>query len=124
MNSKALLGKGDVFISQDLQSSTLFGDYRVDGAVMNVAGYNDFLSRMTRRISQALSQPLPKGNKIAAHLANPYLQVNTAELADGWRVISVNGCSMPGLILWRMKTGVCCCCSRWSITSSKYLLWR
>ena len=80
---KALLGKGDVFISQDLQSSTLFGDYRVNGAVMNVEGYNDFLSRMTRRISQALSQPLPKGNKIAAHLANPYLQVNTAELA-GW----------------------------------------
>ncbi len=80
---KALLGKGDMFISQDLQSSTLFGDYRVDGAVMNVEGYNDFLSRMTRRISQALSQPLPKGNKIAAHLANPYLQVNTAELT-GW----------------------------------------
>lgn len=80
---KALLGKSDVFISQDLQSSTLFGDYRVDGAVMNVAGYNDYLSRMTRRISQALSQPLPKGNKIATHLANPYLQVNTAELA-GW----------------------------------------
>lgn len=78
---KALLGKGDVFISQDLQSSTLFGDYRVDGAVMNVAGYNDFLSRLTRRIAQALSQPLPKTNKIAAHLANPYLQVNTAELA-------------------------------------------
>jgi type III restriction enzyme len=80
---KALLGKGDVFISQDLQSSTLFGDYRVNGAVMNVAGYNDFLSRLTRRIAQALSQPLPKGNKIATHLANPYLQVNTAELA-GW----------------------------------------
>ena len=80
---KALLGKGDVFISQDLQSSTLFGDYRVDGAVMKIEGYNDFLSRMTRRISQALSQPLPKGNKIAAHLANPYLQVNTAELT-GW----------------------------------------
>ncbi len=78
-----LLGKGDVFISQDLQSSTLFGDYRVDGAVMNVAGYNDLLARLTRRIGQALSQPLPKGNKIAAHLATPYLQVNTAELA-GW----------------------------------------
>ena len=72
---KAFLGKGDVFISQDLQSSTLFGDYRVNGAVMDVAGYNDFLSRMTRRISQALSQPLLKGNKIAAHLADPYLQV-------------------------------------------------
>ena len=79
----ALLGKGDMFVSQDLQSSTLFGDYRVEGAVMNVSGYNDFLSRLTRRISQALSQPLPKGNKIATHLANPYLQTNTAELT-GW----------------------------------------
>ncbi|MDP2153524.1 MAG: hypothetical protein Q8J66_07695 [Methylotenera sp.] len=50
---------------------------------MNVNGYNDYLARLTRRISQALSQPLPKGNKIATHLANPYLQVNTAELT-GW----------------------------------------
>jgi type III restriction enzyme len=78
-----LLGKGDTFISQDLQSATLFGDYRVDGAVMNVGGYNDYLSRLTRRISQALSEPLPKGNRIATHLAKPYLQVNTADLT-GW----------------------------------------
>ena len=78
-----LLGKGDIFISQDLQSSTLFGDYRVDGAVMNVGGYNEYLTRLTRRISQALSSDLPKGNKIATHLARPYLQVNTAELT-GW----------------------------------------
>ena len=78
-----LLGKGDTFISQDLQSATLFGDYRVDGAVMNVGGYNEYLARLTRRISQALSEPVPKGNKIATHLAKPYLQVNTAELA-GW----------------------------------------
>ena len=79
----ALLGQGDTFISQDLQSATLFGDYRVDGAVMNVGGYNEYLARLTRRISQALSEPLPKGNKIATHLAKPYLQVNTAELT-GW----------------------------------------
>ncbi len=76
-----LLGKGDTFTSQDLQSSTLFGDYRVDGAVMNVSGYNELLSRLTRRISQALSQPLPKGNRIAEHLAMPYLQMNTVGLA-------------------------------------------
>lgn len=80
---KNLLGKGDTFVSHDLQSATLFGDYRVDGAVMNVAGYNDYLSRLTRRISQALSEPLPKNNKIAAHMAKPYMQVNTAELT-GW----------------------------------------
>ena len=78
-----LLGKGDTFISQDLQSATLFGDYRVDGAVMNVGGYNDYLARLTRRIGQALSAPLPKGNKVATHLAKPYLQVNTADLT-GW----------------------------------------
>lgn len=76
-----MLGKGDTFISQDLQSNTLFGDYRVDGAVMNVHGYNDWLSRLTRRIGQALSQPLPRGNRVASHLASPYLQVNTVELA-------------------------------------------
>jgi type III restriction enzyme len=80
------LGRGDEFVSQDLQSNTLFGDYRVDGVMMNVAGYNDFLSRLTRRISQALSQPLPsnsqRGNTIASHHAVPYLQVNTAGLTS------------------------------------------
>jgi len=80
---KEMLGKNDMFTSHDLQTQTLFGDYRVDGAVMNVGGYNDLLARLTRRIAQALSQPLPKGNKIAEHMAKPYLQLNTAELA-GW----------------------------------------
>jgi type III restriction enzyme len=59
-----LLGKGDTFISQDLQSATLFGDYRVDGAVMNVGGYNEYLSRLTRRISQALSEPCPRATRL------------------------------------------------------------
>ena len=76
-----LVGKGDVFTSHDLQSSTLFGDYRVDGAVMNVGGYNEWLSRLTRRITQALSQPLPEGRKVAAHLAKPYTQVGSAMMA-------------------------------------------
>jgi type III restriction enzyme len=78
---KELVGKGDTFTSHDLQSSTLFGDYRVDGAVMNVGGYNELLSRLTRRIGQALSQPLPTGNRIAAHLAKPYMQVSSDVLA-------------------------------------------
>src|SRR3546814_12155674 len=77
-----LVGKGDTFTSQDLQSSTLFGDYRVEGAVMDVSGYNEWLSRITRRVGQSLHQPLPKGNRIAEHMATPYLQANTAELAN------------------------------------------
>ncbi|HEY3519537.1 MAG TPA: restriction endonuclease subunit R, partial [Rhodanobacteraceae bacterium] len=76
-----LVGKGDTFTSHDLQSSTLFGDYRVDGAVMNVGGYNELLSRLTRRITQALSDPLPGGNRIATHIAKPYLQVSSVALA-------------------------------------------
>jgi type III restriction enzyme len=76
-----LVGKGDTFTSHDLQSSTLFGDYRVDGAVMNVGGYNELLSRLTRRITQALSQPLTGDRKIADQWAKPYTQVSSAALA-------------------------------------------
>jgi len=78
----ALLGKGDTFVSQDLQSSTLFGDYRVEGSVMNVTGYNEYLSRLTRRVGQALSSPLPRGNRVAEHLDTPYMQVDNAVLAQ------------------------------------------
>lgn len=77
---KNILGSGDRFQSHDLLSSTLFGDYRVDGAVMSVNGYNDYLSRMGRRIGQALRSDLPKGNKIASHVAHPYRHMGSAEL--------------------------------------------
>jgi type III restriction enzyme len=76
-----LLGKGDTFVSQDLQSSTLFGDYRVNGVPMQVGGYNELLSRLTRRIGQALSAPVPRGNRVAERMPTPYLQVGTVALA-------------------------------------------
>lgn len=77
---KDMLGKGDIFVSQDLLASTLFGDYRVDGSIMNVAGYNDYLSRLTRRIGQALNYSVNKGNRVSHHAANPYLQTGTVYL--------------------------------------------
>ena len=77
---KGLLGKGDTFRSHDLQTATVFGDYRVNGVVMNVNGYNDYLTRMGRRIAQALSSSLPKGNKIASHVAHPYLHTGSHEM--------------------------------------------
>lgn len=76
-----LVGKGDQFVSQDLLSSTLFGDYRVDGVVMNISGYNELLSRLTRRIGQALNQPLPRGNRVAELMPRPYLQTQHVTLA-------------------------------------------
>ncbi|GAC1377423.1 MAG: hypothetical protein NVS3B3_18790 [Aquirhabdus sp.] len=80
---QSMIGKGDVFVSQDLLASTLFGVYKVDGAVMNVAGYNDYLSRLTRRIGQALSHAVSKGNRTANHVATPYMQTNMSNLT-GW----------------------------------------
>ena len=54
---KATIGKGDVFRSEDVQTGTQFGDYRVDGGIMTATGYNDFLGRMVRRIADSLSAP-------------------------------------------------------------------
>lgn len=76
-----LVGKGETFVSQDLQSATLFGDYRVAGAVMGVSGYNELLSRLTRRIGQARNAPLPGGNRVATHLPRPYQHAGSVELA-------------------------------------------
>ncbi|TRX73614.1 DEAD/DEAH box helicase family protein [Pseudomonas mangiferae] len=105
-----LLGRGDTFTSLDLQSATLFGDYRVDGAVLQAGGYNELLSRLTRRIAQALSQPLAGGTRVAPRQPRPYLQTRGAWLAqrldryirgrlfgapfdpladDGWRLLLV-----------------------------------
>lgn len=51
---------GDKFVSQDVQTGTQYGDYRVDGGVMTASGYNDYLSRMTIRITQALGRTFTK----------------------------------------------------------------
>jgi type III restriction enzyme len=64
--------------SQDLQSATLFGDYRVDGAVMNVAATT--IPGAPDPAHQPGAEPAAaQGQQIATHLAKPYLQVNTAD---------------------------------------------
>jgi type III restriction enzyme len=52
------IGKGDRFVSQDAQTGTQYGDYRVDGGILTATGYNDYLSRMTTRITEALGRSL------------------------------------------------------------------
>jgi len=81
---KSMLGKGDVFRSQDVQTGTQFGDYRVDGGVMSATGYNDYLSRIARRISDSLSAPVTDSSKVFANIsAYPFLFLNLPRLA-GW----------------------------------------
>lgn len=77
----AMVGKGETFVSRDLQSATPFGDYRVAGEVMTVGGYNELLSRLVRRIGQARNAPLPGGNRIANRMPLPYRPSDTAVLA-------------------------------------------
>lgn len=79
---KGFIGKGDVFRSKDVQTGTQFGDYRVDGGIMTATGYNEFLSRMVRRISASLSAPLTNSSRVFANISQrPFLQINLPKLS-------------------------------------------
>jgi type III restriction enzyme len=83
------IGSGDRFISEDAQTQTQYGDYRVDAGVMTATGYNDYLGRMTRRISEALSGGVSGGSltrsaKTYSEISRfPFLQVQLPVLT-GW----------------------------------------
>jgi len=51
---------------------------------MTATGYNDYLGRIVRRITEALSQPLTGSSKKYANDTKfPHIQINSAGLADG-----------------------------------------
>ena len=78
------LGRGDRFVSQDAQTGTQYGDYRVEGGVMTATGYNEYLGRMTRRIADALQGGMTKSAKTYSELSRfPHLQVHLSVLT-GW----------------------------------------
>jgi type III restriction enzyme len=82
---KKQLGPGERFHSEDVQAKTRFGDYRVHGGVMTATGYNDYLARITRRITEAVTLTDTTGSsKTFANASKfPYIQINRAELAEG-----------------------------------------
>lgn len=82
---KSQLGHGEKFHSEDVQAKTRFGDYRVHGGVMTATGYNDYLARVTRRITEAVTLTEATGSSKAFANASkfPYIQINRAELAEG-----------------------------------------
>jgi type III restriction enzyme len=79
------IGPGERFHSEDVQAKTRFGDYRVHGGVMTATGYNDYLARITRRITEAvtLTQATSSSKAFANASRFPYIQINRAELAEG-----------------------------------------
>ncbi|GHG41695.1 hypothetical protein GCM10012320_04310 [Sinomonas cellulolyticus] len=84
---KRIVGSRDRFVSEDAQTKTQFGDYRVNGGVMTATGYNDFLSRMTVRITEALggrrAQITSSSKKYSDLAAFPILQMYRPQLL-GW----------------------------------------
>ncbi|WP_024510060.1 DEAD/DEAH box helicase family protein [Bradyrhizobium sp. ARR65] len=82
---KKQIGQGEKFHSEDVQARTRFGDYRVHGGVMTATGYNEYLSRITRRITEAVTlTDTTSSSKAFANASKfPYIQINRAELAEG-----------------------------------------
>jgi type III restriction enzyme len=82
---KKQIGQGEKFHSEDVQARTRFGDYRVQGGVMTATGYNDYLARITRRITEAvtLTDTTASSKAFANATKFPYIQINRAELAEG-----------------------------------------
>nr|MBA2359723.1 restriction endonuclease subunit R [Actinomycetota bacterium] len=81
---KRTIGKGDRFVSEDAQTGTQYGDYRVDGGVMTATGYNDYLARMTTRITEALGSSITRSAKqYSAASQFPILQTYRP-LLTGW----------------------------------------
>lgn len=78
------IGKGDRFISEDAQTGTQYGDYRVDSGVMTATGYNDYLSRMTIRIAKALGGGLTKSAKKYSDMVRFPLLQTYRPLLTGW----------------------------------------
>lgn len=78
------VGKGDRFVSHDAQTGTQYGDYRVQGGVLTATGYNDYLSRMTVRISEALGSTLTSSQSKYNEISRfPILQAYRP-LLTGW----------------------------------------
>ncbi|WP_280494340.1 DEAD/DEAH box helicase family protein [Nocardia farcinica] len=78
------IGKGDRFASHDAETGTQYGDYRVDGGVLTATGYNDYLSRMTTRITEALGRTMTKSqSKYNENAKFPILQAYRP-LLTGW----------------------------------------
>ena len=80
---KKMIGKGEKFVLQDVQTGVRFGDYRIDGGVMTAKNYNDFIARMTDRIIKAFGAPLIESSKIFKEKTKyPNNQINQVEIAS------------------------------------------
>ena len=77
-----LVGQGDRFVSQDVLSSLNFGEYRVQAGALSAAGYNEYLSKVTTRITGSIGRTFVS-SKANAPGPYPAFQAHKA-LITGW----------------------------------------
>ena len=81
---KRAVGSGDRFVSLDAQTGTQYGDYRVDGGVLTATGYNDYLSRMTIRITEAINRSFTSSAKQYSQISQFPIMQAYRPLLTGW----------------------------------------
>ena len=81
---KEQVGRGDRFVSEDMQSGTRYGEYRVDGGAMTASGYNEYLMKMTTRIAGALQTGM-----ISKSRSNRYAQMGNHPIMQTYRPLLV-----------------------------------
>jgi type III restriction enzyme len=77
---KSTIGRGDRFVSEDAQTRTQYGEYRVDGGAMTADGYNEYLMKMTTRIAGALQTGM-----IAKSRSNRYAEMRNLPIMQAYR---------------------------------------
>ncbi len=87
----------------------------VHGGVMTATGYNDYLARITRRITEAvtLTDTTASSKAFANASKFPYIQINRAELAGRDRPLRIGStCSSRISSRCMTRIGACCCSIR------------
>lgn len=77
-----LVGEGDRFVSHDVLSSLNFGEYRVQVGALSAAGYNEYLAKITTKITGAIGRTFVS-SKVGGPGQYPSFQAHKAVIT-GW----------------------------------------
>lgn len=77
---KAMIPKGERFVSEEMTKGARFGDYSISGGIMTATSYNEYVGRLVTRVTSLLFEEV-SGRHLKADKKFPALQVKLPELA-------------------------------------------
>lgn len=77
---KAMIPKGERFVSEEMTKGARFGDYSISGGIMTATSYNEYVGRLVARVTSLLFEEV-SGRHLKADKKFPALQVKLPELA-------------------------------------------